>query len=69
VEREILERFDHQNLNTLSEFANAVPTTENLCVVVYDILQRGFRFAHLEKVRFDETMMNSFEYWGENRVI
>jgi 6-pyruvoyltetrahydropterin/6-carboxytetrahydropterin synthase len=69
VRDEILERFDHQNLNTLAEFAAAVPTTENLCVVVYDILQRGFRNAHLEKVRFEETMMNSFEYWGENAVI
>jgi len=28
-------------------------------------LQRGFRQAHLEKVRFEETMMNSFEYSGE----
>jgi 6-pyruvoyltetrahydropterin/6-carboxytetrahydropterin synthase len=69
VRDEILERFDHQNLNTLAEFTGIVPTTENLCVVVYDILQRGFRYAHLEKVRFEETMMNSFEYWGENRVI
>ena len=69
VRDEILERFDHQNLNALAEFAKAVPTTESLCVVVYDILQRGFRHAHLEKVRFEETMMNSFEYWGENRVI
>ena len=69
VQRQILERFDHQNLNTIAEFARTVPTTENLCIVVYDILQRGFRHAHLERVRFEETMMNSFEYWGENRVI
>jgi 6-pyruvoyltetrahydropterin/6-carboxytetrahydropterin synthase len=69
VHAEILERFDHQNLNTLYEFATIVPSTENLCVLVYDILQRGFRHAHLEKVRFEETMMNSFEYWGQNRVI
>jgi 6-pyruvoyltetrahydropterin/6-carboxytetrahydropterin synthase len=69
VHAEILDRFDHQNLNTLSEFATIVPSTENLCVLVYDILQRGFRHAHLEKVRFEETMMNSFEYWGQNRVI
>ncbi len=69
VHGQILDRFDHQNLNTLAEFAGTVPTTENLCMVVYDILQRGFRHAHLEKVRFEETMMNSFEYWGENRVI
>jgi 6-pyruvoyltetrahydropterin/6-carboxytetrahydropterin synthase len=69
VQQEILERFDHQNLNTSPQFAEVVPTTENLCIAVYDILQRGFQAAHLEKVRFEETMMNSFEYWGENRVI
>lgn len=64
VGREILEHFDHQNLNTLAEFSNRVPTTENLCIAIYDILQRGFRQAHLERVRFEETMMNSFEYRG-----
>jgi len=69
VHSQILERFDLQNLNTLPEFAQNVPTTENLCVAIYDILQRGFKHAHLQKVRFEETMMNSFEYWGENRVI
>jgi 6-pyruvoyltetrahydropterin/6-carboxytetrahydropterin synthase len=62
VRREILERFDHENLNTLAEFARAVPTTENLCAVIHDILQRGFQPAHLDKVRLEETMMNSFEY-------
>jgi len=65
VAREILEHFDHQNLNTLAEFSNRVPTTENLCIAIYDILQRGFHQAHLERVRFEETMMNSFEYRGE----
>ena len=68
VQREILERFDLQNLNTLPEFAEAVPTTENLSIAVYDILQRGFSLAHLEKVRFEETMMNSFEYAGEKGI-
>jgi 6-pyruvoyltetrahydropterin/6-carboxytetrahydropterin synthase len=64
VQREILERFDLENLNTHSEFRHAVPTTENLCTAIYDILQRGFTHAHLEKVRIEETMMNSFEYAG-----
>jgi len=41
-----------------------VPTTENLCIRIYDILNRGFRLAHLQKVRLEETMMNSFEYTG-----
>jgi 6-pyruvoyltetrahydropterin/6-carboxytetrahydropterin synthase len=69
VHREIVERFDVQNLNTLPEFAQTVPTTENLCIGIYDILRRGFTRAHLEKVRMEETMMNSFEYaGGEIRV-
>ena len=66
VRREILERFDHQNLNLLPEFAQAVPTTENLCISIYEIVKRGFDKAHLEKVRIEETMMNSFEYAGED---
>ena len=65
VQREILERFDHQNLNLLLEFADAVPTTENLCISIYEIVKRGFSAAHLERVRIEETMMNSFEYSGE----
>jgi 6-pyruvoyltetrahydropterin/6-carboxytetrahydropterin synthase len=63
---EILDRYDHQNLNLLPEFARTVPTTENLCIAIYKIVQRGFHRAHLEKVRIEETMMNSFEYAGEN---
>ncbi len=65
INREIMERYDHQNLNLLPEFAEHVPTTENLCIAIYDIVQRGFSLAHLEKVRIEETMMNSFEYSGE----
>jgi 6-pyruvoyl-tetrahydropterin synthase len=53
----------------LPEFKEEVPTTENLCVHVFDILQREFHHAHLqnvrlEKIRIEETMMNSFEYAG-----
>jgi 6-pyruvoyltetrahydropterin/6-carboxytetrahydropterin synthase len=64
VQEEVLERFDVQNLNTLPEFVQAVPTTENLCMAIYEILQRGFSHAHLDRVRLEETMMNSFEYAG-----
>jgi 6-pyruvoyltetrahydropterin/6-carboxytetrahydropterin synthase len=64
VQREIVTRFDLENLNMRPEFADSVPTTENLCTVVYDILKREFTGAHLEKVRLEETMMNSFEYNG-----
>ena len=62
VEREVLDRYHLENLNTLQEFAQHVPTTENLSVDIFEILQRGFDKAHLESVRLEETMMNSFEY-------
>jgi len=68
VEREVLSRYDLENLNVLGEFTHTVPTTENLCVAIYEILQRGFPCAHLEKVRLEETMMNSFEYSGRNEL-
>jgi 6-pyruvoyltetrahydropterin/6-carboxytetrahydropterin synthase len=67
IEREVLARYDHENLNTLPEFSEQVPTTENLCIHIYEIVQRSFHQAHLERVVIEETMMNSFEYAGEGR--
>lgn len=64
VAREILDRFDHVNLNQRPEFAEQVPTTENLSERIFDILKQSFTAAHLEKVRLEETAMNSFEYDG-----
>jgi 6-pyruvoyltetrahydropterin/6-carboxytetrahydropterin synthase len=69
VQQEILERFDVQNLNTLPEFKDLVPTTESLSMVIYEIMQRGFHLAHLQKVRIEETMMNSFEYAGGAELV
>jgi 6-pyruvoyltetrahydropterin/6-carboxytetrahydropterin synthase len=68
VEREVLSRYDVENLNTLEEFAVTVPTTENLCIQIFEILQRAFPHAHLERVRLEETMMNSFEYAGDGQA-
>jgi 6-pyruvoyltetrahydropterin/6-carboxytetrahydropterin synthase len=68
VHAQVLDRYDHQNLNLLVEFAKQVPTTENLCIAIYEIVQRGFKIAHLDKIRIEETMMNSFEYAGENSL-
>ena len=60
----ILKRFGHENLNTLREFQQSVPTTENLCRELYRIMDQGFQPARIEKVRVEETMLNSFEYAG-----
>jgi 6-pyruvoyltetrahydropterin/6-carboxytetrahydropterin synthase len=65
VEREVIGRFDLEDLNQRAEFQDTVPTTENLSVVIYDILKRTFTHAHLDGVRLEETMMNAFEYQGE----
>jgi 6-pyruvoyltetrahydropterin/6-carboxytetrahydropterin synthase len=65
VRQEIVERFDHEDLNTKTEFLNLVPTTENLAIVVFNILKPLLTFAHLEKIRIEETSNNSFEYAEE----
>src|SRR5919204_492304 len=59
VEREVLERYGHENLNCLPEFEDVVPTTENLCTRIYNLLRNGFRYAAVEKVRLEETLFNS----------
>ncbi len=64
VRREVLDRFDHSNLNLRPEFISIVPTTEMLSQVIYDLLKQNFKAAHLEKVRIEETSKNSFEYGG-----
>lgn len=62
--KEIVERFDHTNLNQQKCFEKVVPTTENLCIEVYTLFQQGFDKAHLERVRVEETSNNFFEYSG-----
>lgn len=68
VRSEIINLFDHSNLNMLPAFATHIPSTENLCREVYDIFQRGFHSAQLDKIRIEETAKNSFEYAGGAEV-
>jgi 6-pyruvoyltetrahydropterin/6-carboxytetrahydropterin synthase len=63
--RELIERFDHTNLNTLDCFRDLVPTTENLCVEIWRIFAE-YPHANLEHVRVEETSNNSFDYFGSN---
>jgi len=65
VQREVLDAFDHRYLNEeVPLFRERVPTTENLCVEIYRRL-RAFPAARLERIRIEETGLNSFEYSGE----
>jgi|SRR5215470_2648234 len=68
VDEKIVQRFGHENLNTLAEFKDLVPTTENLCMEIYRILEQDFRQAGIEKIRMEETMLNSFEYAGGREI-
>jgi 6-pyruvoyltetrahydropterin/6-carboxytetrahydropterin synthase len=62
VNDQIIERYSLENLNTLPEFQEVVPTTENLSIEIFNRLRSGFKPAEVTKVRIEETAMNSFEY-------
>jgi 6-pyruvoyltetrahydropterin/6-carboxytetrahydropterin synthase len=63
----LINRFDHMNLNTLDCFTNRVSTTENLSVEIYRIFAK-FPAAHLERVHIEETSNNSFDYVGDAQL-
>ena len=65
VHHKILEQYHDSNLNCMKEFQGTVPTTENLCVELHRLFKENFSEVKIEKVRIQETMMNSFEYAGE----
>jgi 6-pyruvoyltetrahydropterin/6-carboxytetrahydropterin synthase len=62
--REVLDLFDHANLNTLKCFCDLAPTTENLSVELWRIYAQ-YPHAKLERVHVEETGNNSFDYFGE----
>jgi 6-pyruvoyltetrahydropterin/6-carboxytetrahydropterin synthase len=64
----LLDRFDHINLNTLDIFSNRVSTTENLTKEIYRIFQ-DFPSAHLERVHIEETSNNSFDFAGDMQPV
>ena len=65
LQKKVLERFDHTNLNLDAMFANRVPTTENLCKAVFELVEGSFGPAELVQVRVEETENNFFEYCGK----
>ncbi len=65
VRTKVTDRFDHANLNLDALFANRVPTTENLCRVVFGLLKDALPAGQLESVRVEETENNFFECVGE----
>jgi 6-pyruvoyltetrahydropterin/6-carboxytetrahydropterin synthase len=65
VRAKVMDRFDHTNLNLDPLFEKRVPTTENLCRAVFELLDGKLEPAKLERVRVEETENNFFEYCGK----
>lgn len=62
---EILERFDHRNLNLdCPEFKDLIPSAENIALVCWNILREKLPSELKLKVRLWETPRNGVEYDG-----
>jgi 6-pyruvoyltetrahydropterin/6-carboxytetrahydropterin synthase len=64
AQREMLDLYDHANLNMLEPFLDQASTTENLSREVWRVFS-AYPHAKLERVHIEETGNNSFDYFGE----
>lgn len=63
IQEQVLERFDHKNLNVdTEEFRNLNPTAENIAVVIYDLLRPHIKAEMDLFIRLNETPRNFVEY-------
>jgi 6-pyruvoyltetrahydropterin/6-carboxytetrahydropterin synthase len=63
VQENVLEKFDHKNLNEdTAEFKDLNPTAENIAVVIYNILRTKIDAKLDLQVRLYETERNFVEY-------
>ncbi len=63
IQQEVMERFDHRNLNLdCEQFKNLNPTGENIVVVIYNILRTRIPAKYELQLKLWETEKNSFEY-------
>ncbi|GAA4732565.1 6-pyruvoyl trahydropterin synthase family protein [Flavisolibacter ginsenosidimutans] len=63
VNEQVLERFDHKNLNVdVEEFKTLNPTAENIAVVIYNLLRPHIAGENELFIRLFETPRNYVEY-------
>lgn len=63
IQKYIIERFDHKNLNLdTEEFKNMNPTAENIAVVIYNLLRPQIDEKVDLQIRLYETPRNFVEY-------
>jgi 6-pyruvoyltetrahydropterin/6-carboxytetrahydropterin synthase len=65
VERELIDRIDHKNFNLDVDFMRGInPTTENIVVACWRVLEPLVRPGRLTRLRLWETDKNYVEYEG-----
>lgn len=63
IKKEVLNRFDHKNLNLdVLEFESLNPTTENIVKVIYRILRPLIEEKYEIKIKLYETPRNFVEF-------
>ncbi|WP_026995431.1 6-pyruvoyl trahydropterin synthase family protein [Flectobacillus major] len=63
IKTEVLDRFDHRNLNLdTEEFKDLNPSAENIAIVIYDLLRNKLNPNLDIKIRLYETERNFVEY-------
>jgi 6-pyruvoyltetrahydropterin/6-carboxytetrahydropterin synthase len=66
VQRAIIDEVDHRNLNLeVSFMTGVIPTTENLAVAFWRVLEKPLSPARLARIRLWETENHYVEYQGE----
>ncbi|MBP6385966.1 MAG: 6-carboxytetrahydropterin synthase [Pseudarcicella sp.] len=63
IKSEVLDKFDHKNLNLdTEEFKNLNPSAENIAIVIYDKISIKLGNQYQLKIRLYETERNFVEY-------
>lgn len=66
MNREVVEVLDHRFLNKeIAEFRDAIPTTENLAINIWNRLASKLKAAELHRIRVYETPDLFVDYYGE----
>jgi 6-pyruvoyltetrahydropterin/6-carboxytetrahydropterin synthase len=65
LDEEILESLDHRFLNKeVPAFASKIPTTENIAIEIWKMLERKLTFGRLHRIRLYETPDLFVDYYG-----
>jgi 6-pyruvoyltetrahydropterin/6-carboxytetrahydropterin synthase len=66
IHKYVIDKVDHKNLNLDTDFMKGIiPTSENICIAIWNQLQDKITAGKLYAVKLYETENNYFEYRGE----